>query len=189
MVIEQDKLDYELFDRWLKFLAKPPKFYPYLKAWQEMIKRGGTKEEAKKLADEFQKTAHRRHVRAARDQGRERHHRGQGAAHHQEEEAGEPAERVHHQRRLLSGLRPRAEDAAHREDEPVDRCFLRDLQRGLTIRCRRRTSMKPGLLAFRGWGLERQLSADRRAYIDALRADIETMQEGNCRRTFPTCTA
>ena len=48
------KLDYELFDRWLKFLAKPPKFYPYLTKWQEMIKAGGTAAEAKTLADEFQ---------------------------------------------------------------------------------------------------------------------------------------
>ena len=37
--------------------------------------------------------------------------------------------------------------------------------------------VKPGLLAFRGWGLERQLSAERRAYIDALRADIEAMKK------------
>jgi hypothetical protein len=37
--------------------------------------------------------------------------------------------------------------------------------------------VKPGLLAFRGWSLERQLSAERRAYIDALRADIEAMKK------------
>jgi hypothetical protein len=53
-VVDQEKLDFELFDRWVAFLAKPPRFYPYLKDWQEMIKRGGTANEAKKLADEFQ---------------------------------------------------------------------------------------------------------------------------------------
>jgi len=53
-VADAAKLDYELFDRWLKFLAKPPRFYPYLTAWQTMIKSGGTKSEAQKLADEFQ---------------------------------------------------------------------------------------------------------------------------------------
>src|SRR5262249_22601944 len=55
-VASDEKLDYELFDRWLAFLAKPPKHYPYLKAWQEMVARGGTKDEAEKLADEFQAT-------------------------------------------------------------------------------------------------------------------------------------
>src|SRR5262249_50748253 len=61
-VADAEKLDYELFDRWIRFLAKPPKFYPYLTKWQEMIKRGGKEggkegskeDEAKKLADEFQ---------------------------------------------------------------------------------------------------------------------------------------
>src|SRR5262249_33449611 len=37
--------------------------------------------------------------------------------------------------------------------------------------------IKPGLLSFRGWGLERQLSGDRRRYIDALRTDIETLRK------------
>jgi len=55
-VVNQDKLDYELFERWLRFLEKPPKNYPYLTGWQEMIQRGGTAAEAKKLAEEFQKT-------------------------------------------------------------------------------------------------------------------------------------
>jgi hypothetical protein len=30
-VIEKNKLDYELIQRWIKFLAKPPRYYPYLK--------------------------------------------------------------------------------------------------------------------------------------------------------------
>ena len=53
-VAAREKLDYELFDRWVKFLAKPPKFYPFLTKWQEMVKAGGSDEEAKTLADEFQ---------------------------------------------------------------------------------------------------------------------------------------
>src|SRR5687767_10666470 len=38
--------------------------------------------------------------------------------------------------------------------------------------------MKPGVLAFRGWSLERQLGADRRAHVEALRNDIKSMREG-----------
>src|SRR6185436_11097777 len=53
-VVDAEKLDYELFDRWLTFLGKPPRFYPYLTKWQEMIKGGGTAAVAKTLADEFQ---------------------------------------------------------------------------------------------------------------------------------------
>src|SRR5215204_5221553 len=53
-VAAREKLDYELFDRWVRFLAKPPKYYPYLTSWQAMVKDGGSDEEAKKLAEEFQ---------------------------------------------------------------------------------------------------------------------------------------
>ncbi|MBI1764684.1 MAG: DUF1553 domain-containing protein [Acidobacteria bacterium] len=36
---------------------------------------------------------------------------------------------------------------------------------------------RPGLLNFTGWGLERQLSAERRAYLTALREDIENFRK------------
>ena len=52
---DQDHLDPELLARWIKFLAQPPKFYPFLKDWQAMIAAGGKEEdEAKALADAFQ---------------------------------------------------------------------------------------------------------------------------------------
>src|SRR4051794_24402837 len=53
-VVEEDKLDYELLDRFVRFLAKPPTLSTFLEPWQAMIKRGGTAAEAKKLAGEFQ---------------------------------------------------------------------------------------------------------------------------------------
>src|SRR4030095_424493 len=46
--------------------------------------------------------------------------------------------------------------------------FDRDLQDGFDP-AQAFDRVRPGLLAFRGWGLERQLSADRRRYIDGLR--------------------
>jgi mono/diheme cytochrome c family protein len=52
---DHDHVDPELLTRWVKFLAQPPKFYPYLKDWQAMIAAGGKEEdEAKALADAFQ---------------------------------------------------------------------------------------------------------------------------------------
>jgi mono/diheme cytochrome c family protein len=52
---EQSHLDPEMLDRWVKFLAQPPKFYPFLKDWQAMIAAGGTEDQAKALAEAFQK--------------------------------------------------------------------------------------------------------------------------------------
>src|SRR5260370_11223423 len=49
-VVDAEKLDYELFERWLKFLAKPPKFYPYLTKSHEMGNGGGTPTSAQTLS-------------------------------------------------------------------------------------------------------------------------------------------
>jgi len=51
---ERAKLDPEQLDRWVKFLAKKPIYYPYLHDWQMMIAQGGTQDQAKYLADTFQ---------------------------------------------------------------------------------------------------------------------------------------
>jgi mono/diheme cytochrome c family protein len=53
-VSEDAKLDSEMLERWVHFLKKKPVNYSYLKAWQEMIARGGTTDEAKALAHDFQ---------------------------------------------------------------------------------------------------------------------------------------
>jgi len=56
-VVETRKLDYELLDRWIKYMAKPTDKYKNKDAWQAMIKKGGTPDEAKKLAEKFQEEA------------------------------------------------------------------------------------------------------------------------------------
>jgi mono/diheme cytochrome c family protein len=51
---DKARLDPEMLDRWVKFLAKKPLFYPNLKEWQAMVAEGGTEDQAKFLADSFQ---------------------------------------------------------------------------------------------------------------------------------------
>ncbi len=53
--------------------------------------------------------------------------------------------------------------------------FQRDLQDGFDP-AQASDRIKPGLLSFRGWGLERQLSAERRRYVEDLRADIKALR-------------
>ena len=53
-VVDQRKLDFELLDRWIKYMAKPTDKYKNKVDWQAMIKKGGTPAEAKKLAAKFQ---------------------------------------------------------------------------------------------------------------------------------------
>src|SRR5262249_34066284 len=154
----------------LKFLAKPPKFYPYLTKWQEMIKRGGTAAEAKRLADDFQTLL--LDVMFERKEGRD-------------ENENIPAKALPGAQKKETAKLP--SDFVTNDDfcpgcglelksMPIERqnlwtdVFNRDLQEGYDPAYT--DDIKPGLFAFRGWGLERQLSADRRRCIDGLREDI-----------------
>ncbi len=47
--VERNKLDYELMQRWLRFLERTPRHYPFLKDWQAMMAKGGTAAEARGL--------------------------------------------------------------------------------------------------------------------------------------------
>ncbi len=175
-VVDAEKLDYELFDRWLRFLVKPPQFYPYLQGWQAMIKDGGSKAEAAKLADAFQALV----LDAMFDRN----------------EIKDENDII--KAKALAGTKPKEpaklpSDFVTNDDFcpgcglslkslPIERnnlwtdVFDRDLQDGFDP-SQAAERPKPGLLAFRGWGLERQLSADRRRYIDGLRADIAALRK------------
>jgi mono/diheme cytochrome c family protein len=51
---EEDKLDLETLERWIKYLQKSGKEHPYLKAWEDLLARRGTLDEVKPVADAFQ---------------------------------------------------------------------------------------------------------------------------------------
>src|SRR5205807_7942084 len=173
-VADANKLDFELFDRWMKFLARPPKFYPYLSKWQEMIKSGGSADQAKTLADEFQALLldvmfERKEIKEENDIIAAKALPGT-----KKKEPGKlPSDFVTNDD-FCPGC------GLELKNLPIDRqnlwtdVFQRDLQDGFDPAQSR--DAKPGLLAFRGWGLERQLSPERRAYVDDLRADIKTLR-------------
>jgi Protein of unknown function (DUF1549)/Protein of unknown function (DUF1553) len=175
-VVDAEKLDYELFDRWLKFLVKPPRFYPYLTKWQEMIKGGGSASEAKKLADEFQGVLlevmfDRKEIKEENDIIAAKALIGT-----KKKEPGKlPSDFVTNDD-FCPGC------GLELKSLPVERnnlwtdVFQRDLQEGFDP-AQASDRIKPGLLAFRGWGLERQLSADRRRYVEGLRADIAALRK------------
>ena len=175
-IVDAEKLDYELFDRWLKFLAKPPRFYPYLTKWQEMVKGGGTASEAKKLADEFQTLLldvmfDKKDVKDENEIIAAKALVGTK----KKEPAKLPSDFVTNDD-FCPGC------GLELKSLPVERnnlwidVFQRDLQEGFDP-AQAFKQVKPGLLAFRGWGLERQLGADRRRYVEALRSDIEALRK------------
>jgi mono/diheme cytochrome c family protein len=174
-VVDEEKLDYELLERWVKFLAKPPKNYPYLKSWQEMIKRGGTATEAKKLAYEFQNTL--LEIMFEKNEIKEENEIISAKAlpgTKKKKPAKVPSDFI-----TNDDFCP--DCGLELKTLPLEKMnlwtdvFLRDLDDGDPQQMPER--VRPGLLAFRGWGLERQLSAERRTYIEALRADIDALKK------------
>ncbi len=175
-IVDAERLDYELFDRWIKFLAKPPKFYPYLTKWQAMIAAGGTAAEAKALADDFQSVIldvmfDRKDIKDENDIIYAKALPGTK----KKEPAKLPSDFVTNDD-FCPGCGLELKSLPIERNNLWTDVFQRDLADGFDPN-QASERPAPGLLAFRGWGLERQLSADRRRYIDGLRDDIDALRK------------
>ncbi len=170
-VVDTEKLDYELFDRWLLFLEKRPVFYPFLKDWQALVARGGTAKEAGELAVKFQDLLigvmlEQRELKKENDIIKAR---------------ALPTSKPKEPANLPNEFKT--------NDDFCPGCGLE--LRSMTTE---RTALwgdvfranldpddapgkpeRPGLLHFSGWGLEQRLGGDRRALIEGLRKDIAAM--------------
>jgi hypothetical protein len=177
-VVQDQKLDYELMDRWLRFLMKPPKFYPYLTKWQEMIKRGGTTEEARALGDDFQALLldvmfEQKELKEENDIIRAKALPGTK----KKKPAKLPSDFVTNDD-FCPGCGLELKAMAPEKVKLWTDVFEYDLQEGFDpFQVFDMPHIRPGLLKFEGWGLERQLSAERRGHVDALRNDIETQKK------------
>jgi uncharacterized protein DUF1549/uncharacterized protein DUF1553/cytochrome c len=174
-VIDKNKLDYELMQRWIRFLARPPRYYPFLKDWQAMMQKGGTAAEAKKLADAFQTLLldvlfERKDLNEQNDIIIAKSLTGTK----KKEPLFKPNEFVTNDDFCPSCSVETKAMPMERTNLWMD-VFVRDLDDPMLPGVMQK--FKPGLLAFRGWGLERQLSAERRAYLTAMREDIESFKK------------
>ena len=171
--VESEKLDYELFERYLRFLDKPPAFYPFLTAWQEMVKKGGTEGEAKRLAGEFQDLVIE--VLLARREIKQENE----IIYAKSLPGTKPKERTNKPNFFVTNDDFCPGCALELKTMPIERTnlwtdvFASDLDNTNAPG----VPPKRGLLSFYGWGLERQLGPDRRALIQALRDDIAAMEK------------
>jgi cytochrome c553 len=165
----EDKLDQELLGRWVNFLARPPAFYPYLKPWQAMIKSGGTPEEAQKLAKEFQELVISvlMEKRKADEKNEKIIAKGMPL---------DPQPSVILPNKFKSFFdRPQLDLVTL----SLDRLNLWTdvFSRDLSEQEDTSGKFKPGLLVFRGYSLERQLSPEWAAHMTALKDQITQMKK------------
>jgi cytochrome c553 len=174
--INAEKLDYELFDRWMRFLDKPPVFYPDLKPWQEMVKAGGTAAQAKKVAEKFQDTViDVMLAKRALDDENDIIRAKALPTTKKKERANLPNEFITNDD-FCPGC------GLELKSLPADRknlwtdIFESDLD-SMLVAGQDPAKRKAPLLVFEGWGLERQLGPERQTLIESLRADIKAMTD------------
>ena len=175
-VAAREKIDFELFSRWVRFLGKPPLYYPFLKKWQDMVKEGGSDDEAKALAEEFQTLAlevmfEAREVKEENDIIRAKALPGTK----KKEPANLPNEFVTNDD-FCPGCGLELKSLAPERMHLWTDLFQRDLVDPTMEAAGTRTG-RPGLFRFAGFTLERWLGADRRRYLEELQKDVEGMRK------------
>jgi hypothetical protein len=165
----RNRLDLEVLERWIDFLAKEPKHFPFVVPWQEMIADGGgTEERAQELADDFQRLV----LEIVAEQKELEEHNEKLIA------RGTPLEEVK-STPMPNGFESFF-DQHQLELKTMDRerlnlyyaLFYTDLDNELDTFFR-----KPGVFRFGGWGLERQLSRVASDHVAAMREEIEELEE------------
>jgi len=179
-VVETRKLDYELLDRWVKYMAKPTDKYKNKEAWQAMIKKGGSPEEAKKLADKFQEEAiavmlaktdldNQNKVIADKDlEGTKPKKRTDKPSNFVSNRDFNPGSWL----RLLS----LPEDQSNFYTEIYQR-ELKDAEDPNAMMAAGGRQGNPGVLLFRGWGLQTRVGPESQARIKSMQDDIDAARK------------
>ena len=177
LVASDEKLDYELFDRWLAFLVKPPKHYKNLEKWQAMIAARGKKEEAAKIADEFQEQVADimfEHIEV--DEANDIIRAKALPENKKKKRANLPDEFITNDD-FCPGCGLVLQSLPGEKNSLWVDLFDHDLDSELDIAQGDFNSGKPGVFAFDGWGLERQLGADRRKVLEELRKEVKKLRK------------
>ncbi len=175
-VVDARKLDYEILDRWIKYMEKPTTKYKNKDAWQAMMKKGGgTKDQAKKLADKFQEE-----VVAAMLTKNEIDAENKVIA-DKDMEGTTPKKRTDKPSNFVSnrdfnpGSWLRLKSLPEEENNLWTEIFqreLKDAEDPAAMMAAGGRQGNPGVLMFRGWGLESRLGSEAQAHLKSVQDDI-----------------
>ncbi|MEQ8765253.1 MAG: DUF1553 domain-containing protein [Planctomycetota bacterium] len=166
-VVSEAEVDLETLQRWIDFLDDPPEHYPNLKSWQEMIARGGTEAEARRLAERFQ-----RDLLEVLDDQRKLEKKNEYLIAH-----GTPPPDERKSVSLPNDFESFFDlHQVELESLPLERYNLwADVYRfDLSSKP---GDWKPALLDFWGWSLRRRMSPEARAHVAELESRIESLKK------------
>jgi hypothetical protein len=194
-VVEARKLDYELLERWIAYMAKVTDKYHEKDAWQAMMKvaakapqvtegggRGGnrTNPEVKKLAEEFQAEVVKSML-ARKDLNEENDiitaKSLEGTT--KKKRANKPNEFITNDDFCPGcGLRLKnMPEAAASFWTEVFQKELKDSDDPTAMMAMGSRQGKPGVLLFRGWGLESRVGPEAQARMASIKADVEAAKK------------
>lgn len=175
-VVEARKLDFELLDRFIKYMAKPTEKYKNKEAWQAMVKKGGSEQEAKKLADKFQEDVVA--VMLARNELNEENKVIADKAMEgtkKKKRTNKPSNFVTNED-FCPGCALQLKGLPEDQNFFWTEIFQRELNEAddpVAMMAMGNRMGKPGLLLFRGWGLEARVGAEAQVQLTAIKNDIE----------------
>ncbi|HYP15317.1 MAG TPA: PSD1 and planctomycete cytochrome C domain-containing protein, partial [Bryobacteraceae bacterium] len=179
-VVEARKLDYELLDRWVKYMAKPTEKYKYKAAWQAMMKKGGNAQEAKKLAEKFQEDVVA--VMLARNELNEENKVIADKAMEgtkRKKRTNKPSNFVTNED-FCPGCSLQLKSLPEEQSNFWTEIFQRELRDNDDPNAMMAAGNRmgnPGVLLFRGWGLEARVGADAQARLKSIRDDIDASRK------------
>ncbi len=176
-VVESRKLDYELLERWIRYMDKETDKYPTKKAWQEMMKKGGNAQQAKKLAESFQEEVLRVMIdRQDLDEENEIIYAQSLEGTKKKKRANKPNEfKTNDDFCPNCGLR--LKNMPEDDNNLWTEIFQRELRDNEDPNVNMNRQGNPGVLMFRGWGLESRIGAGDQARLDSMRKEIDEQRK------------
>ncbi len=180
-VVDKRRLDYELLERWIKYMGKPTDKYHNKEEWQALMKKGGgTEQQAKKLADKFQQQIV--DVTVAKDAIDEENR----VITDKDVDGTKPKKQTDKPSNFVSnkdfnpGALLRLKSLPDDQTNFWTEIFIREIKDSedandmMDPDPRKRT---PGVLMFRGWGLESRLGPTSQARLKMLQEDLEALEK------------
>ncbi|WP_051669400.1 DUF1549 domain-containing protein [Bryobacter aggregatus] len=176
-VVETRKLDYEVLERWIKYMAKEQKKYPYKNAWQAMMKKPApTPQEVKKVSEQFHEDVvavllARNELDAENKVIADKALPGTKP----KKRTSKPSNFVTNDD-FCPGCGLRLKNLTDDENNFYTELFVRELTDSddpNAMMAMGGRGGKPGVLSFRGWGLESRVGAESQTQIASIRKDIE----------------
>lgn len=181
-IVETRRLDYELLERWIHYLGRITDKYHNKDAFQALIKKGGgTREEAQKLADKLQEQ-----VIAVMLEKNELDDENKVIA-AKDLEGTKPKKRTNKPSNFVSNkdFNPGSDLELKLLPDDQNAFWTEIFQRELKDQDDPNAMMdmsagkmpNPGVLVFRGWGLESRIGADAQFRLKAIQEDLEATRK------------